>query len=552
MHAWTVKRAWRAASIAGALVIAGCSGNAAPLLAPLGGMAMPHTSQTQVRLSVTFPAQATTGSAARRPAYISKSIASLSFSINGGAPTILNAPRPTGSPQTVTSTVDAPPGTDTFAIAEYDSTDGVGNLLGRTIQTRSIVAGTINNIGFTLDGQLAKIAIQSVPDPFVEGSIASGITLVGAAPHAFVAIPQDADGNTIVMPGAVPKIAVASANASAIVAATGDGNTFTLAAPAPTGPIAISVSATDLDGKTVSAAPLQTRALGAFYIADFTVQLIRAFDENGTPLALAPTAFANVTNPEGLAYIPGSPGTIVVTESANPGAPYVVAYDLAGNSRPLPSSAFAGLSRPLFLTYAPSADAGKFFVPDYFTNSLSVFDANGNAVPLASGSFAQLLNPVAATYDPHNAQVYVTSGGADTLAAYTTSGASKGRVTVGSHPMGAVFDANNNSVYVAYAGTLGAAIDMQSAQMAGISQVSEGLAVKPNQGGFATTSPSTLYTGIEFDPYTKQLYVADAGNSRIVAFSEAGVPVVLPLGAFGTISSTTRPPGDPMAILFVP
>lgn len=279
---------------------------------------------------MTFPAQATTGSAARRPAYISKSIASLSFSINGGAPTILNAPRPTGSPQTVTSTVDAPPGTDTFAIAEYDSTDGVGNLLGRTIQTRSIVAGTINNIGFTLDGQLAKIAIQSVPDPFVEGSIASGITLVGAAPHAFVAIPQDADGNTIVMPGAVPKIAVASANASAIVAATGDGNTFTLAAPAPTGPIAISVSATDLDGKTVSAAPLQTRALGAFYIADFTVQLIRAFDENGTPLALAPTAFANVTNPEGLAYIPGSPGTIVVTESANPGAPYVVAYDLAG------------------------------------------------------------------------------------------------------------------------------------------------------------------------------------------------------------------------------
>lgn len=106
----------------------------------------------------------------------------------------------------------------------------------------------------------------------------------------------------------------------------------------------------------------------------------------------------------------------------------------------------------------------------------------------------------------------MTSGGADTLAAYTTSGASKGRVTVGSHPMGAVFDANNNSVYVAYAGTLGAAIDMQSAQMAGISQVSEGLAVKPNQGGFATTSPSTLYTGIEFDPYTKQLYVADAGQ----------------------------------------
>ncbi len=207
--------------------------------------------------------------------------------------------------------------------------------------------------------------------------------------------------------------------------------------------------------------PFNASALAAFYIADFTVQRIRVFDENGTPLVLPSAAFARVSNPEGLAYVPGVPGMVVVSETANPGYPNVVAFDAFGNPEPLPPNAFAGLSRPLFLAYATIGGSGRYFVPDYFTNSLAVFDARGSNVRLGSGSFAQMINPVAALYDPHDSEVYVTNGGADTLTTYTASGALTGSAKVGSHPMGAVFDANNNSIYVAYGGTLGAAIDGQ-------------------------------------------------------------------------------------------
>ncbi len=531
-----------------AAVLAGCAGNGtlAPALStgPRAG-----ASSGVVRVDITFPALRS-ANAARRPAYLSPSLASVTIAVNGGATTVVNAPPPASTSATVSTIVPAPVGSDTFVIAAYDATGGTGKLLGRVTKPTTVVAGIVNNLSFTIDGQLAKIAIVAPNTPFVEGNVANGVTLVGDAPERFVAIPEDADGNTIVAPGAVPNLRVASAAAAIVVAPNGDGS-FTLAAPAPTTATSISVTGTDLDGKTI-AAPLSVAATGAFYIADYTVQAIRVFDETGTPLALGANAFANVTNPEGLAYRSGTPGTVIVTETSNPGAPYVVAYDAFGNAQPLAAGAFGGMSRPLFATYAPAANGGTYFVPDYFTNSVSAFDATGSPIALASGSFAGLLNPVAAVYDPHDAQVYVSSGGNDTIKTYTSAGALKGSATVGSHPMGVAYDANNASIYVAFDGTMGAATDGQSAQVPGITQFNEALAPVSNTGGFANTSTSTLYTGIAYDPYTKQIYAADAGNSKIVAFTESGTPVVLPAGAFATISATTSPKADPMAILFVP
>lgn len=558
-----------AAAAAIALVFAGCGGGGgSPPLpggggtpplpgggasgAPNPGSSLVPASTTQVRFDVTFPARNAGNARIRRPAYVSPSIQSLTFSIDGAAQAIVNAPAPTGAAQTVTTTVPATPGSHGFAIAEYDRSDGAGSLLGRVAQTNTIVAGQINTLVFTVDGQLAKIAIQPPVSPFVEGTLASGFTLVGSVTAPFAAVPEDADGNTIVVPGAVPALAATSGTPGAIVASASAGNAFTLQAPAPTGFVQVSVTGTNLDGATVTSVPFAVKAVGAFYIADFTAQQMRVFDESGTPLALPASAFANLTNPEGLAFVPGAPGSIVVTQTANFSQPYIVRFDPSGAPQNLADGAFAKLARPLFLTYAGSGATGRFFVPDFFTNSVSVYDSGGAPVPLATGAFAKLANPIAAAFDTNDGQLYVTSGGGDVLATYAADGTLKGSVAVGSHPMGVAYDGNNKSLYVASAGTNGATTDGQGPQAAAIVQYSEAPAAVSNTGGFVTLGTNRAFTGIAFDPYTKQLYVADAGDSAIDVFTETGAPVPLPAGAFGTIAPSATPPGDPMAILFVP
>lgn len=298
--------------------------------------------------------------------------------------------------------------------------------------------------------------------------------------------------------------------------------------------------------------PFNASALAAFYIADFTVQRIRVFDENGTPLVLPSAAFARVSNPEGLAYVPGVPGMVVVSETANPGYPNVVAFDAFGNPEPLPPNAFAGLSRPLFLAYATIGGSGRYFVPDYFTNSLAVFDARGSNVRLGSGSFAQMINPVAALYDPHDSEVYVTNGGATRSRPIRRAARSReARRSAVIRWAPSSTQTTTRSTWPT-AGRSAPRSTARAPQLAGVTQFSETPAAVSRPGAFANASASALFTGIAFDPFTKRIYVADAGDSKIDAFTEAGVPVALPAGAFGTISSMTNPKADPMAILFVP
>jgi DNA-binding beta-propeller fold protein YncE len=507
---------------------------------------------TEVTFSVTFPARAQASAARRHRAYVSPSIASLSIVIDGAAPIYVNAPAPPATtPQTITTTVPAPPGTDTFAIEEFDKVNGAGNELGEVSMMSAVIEGQDNIIDLTVNGELAKIAIEAVPSPFLEGTLAAGYTLVGYQPETFMAVPEDADDNTIVAPGNIPGITVSSATPASIVeSSTAATNTFTLQAPAPTAFVAITASGTNLEGATVKTS-FNVDALAAFYVADYTVQEIRAFDENGTPLTLPATAFPALTNPVGLAFVPGGNGSIVVTETSNYAQPLVADYDLNGNAIALSSGAFSGLDQPLFAGYG----AGRLYVPNYENSTFSIFDTSGNGIATATGSFSGLTLPAAALYDPDNGDIYITNLGNNTIESFTATGTLIATATTGSKPMAIAYDSVAKNLYVAFAGTLGGALNAPSVEAptpGGIDEFTPALAAVTNTGGFVVASTESYFTGMAFDPYTKYVYAADAGMSKIDAYSEAGAAETLATGAFGTISASNSPPSEPQAILFVP
>ena len=565
-----------------AISLGGCGGGGGsqsalpvPVRATTAPVAPP--SATTVRFSITFPAQSSQSSQSSRHGrgrqYVSPGILSLGIAINGGAPTYINAPtNAPNTPTTVTESVPAPPGNDTFFITEYDQAGGGGDLLGKVTQTSNVIVDTANTINITVNGELASFLIQSATTPFIEGSLAAGFTLVGDAPQTFMAVPQDAKGYTIVSPGLVPTVTTISSATQTAIAATqppAGADTFTLEAPAPTGFITITASGPQLNaagtaetGTTISTT-FKVDALAAFYIADYLVQQVKVFDENGTPLALPSGSFGGVLNPMGLAEIPPSAtdpaGSIVLTETSNfisPSLPTVVSFDEAGNAQSLPTAAFPGVSQPLFLGYG----AGQLFVPNYNTESLTIYTPTGTQMPTAKGSFPGLLNPVAALYDPDNNDVYVTDFGADSITQYSAAGATIATATTGSHPQGIAYDSVAKNLYVAYGGSDGGVLNLAntpaSAQApvdAGIDEFTPALvSVANGTGDFSNTSANTFFTGIAFDPYTKQFYVGDSGMSKIDAFSEAGAAVTLPTGAFDTIAATGTVPSEPQQILFVP
>ena len=194
-------------------------------------------------------------------------------------------------------------------------------------------------------------------------------------------------------------------------------------------------------------------------------------------------------------------------------------------------------------------------MPSYENSTFSIFDTSGNTVATPAGSFAGLTLPAAAVYDPDNGDIYVTNLGNNTIQSFDANGALIATATTGSKPMGIAYDPVAKNLYVAFAGTLGGALNapgVETPTVGGIDEFTPALTAVTNTGGFVVASTMSYFTGIAFDPYTKFVYAADAGMSQIDAYSEAGAAQTLPTGAFGTISASNSPPSEPQAILFVP
>ncbi len=389
----------------------------------------------------------------------------------------------------------------------------------------------------------------------MEGTLATGFTLVGDRAQTFSAIPEDADGNRIVAPGAIPAISTSTANAAIVDTDLGN-DTFTLYAPAPTGFQTITASGTSLTGTAVKTT-FQADALAAIYVANFTPQTIGVYDETGTALPIAGTSFAGLQNPGGIGYVPaatpGNAGSLYITQTADSSVHGVVKYDTAGNPISLASTAFSGTAEPLFPGYGPLAGTPALTIPSENSNSIGAYDLSGNTLPLGSGAFGSLNVPVQVLYDAHDADYYATNLGSATINQYSSTGAAiMTGVNAGNSTMGEALDPNSNEIYCVYQMNAlpGETFDGKTltvgAQLAMVEAFTESLApVTLSSTAFTPPTTTAFYAGIVFDPYLKEFFITDAGDDTMVAFTESGTSVTLPSGAFGNLS-------DPLGIAIVP
>lgn len=135
----------------------------------------------------------TSAAAARRPAFIAPSVRSGTFGVNGSTPQVVQlvagAPgcTTTASGLTCVITVQAPIGTDTFAVALYDAPSASGALLGTGTATVAITDAN-TAVGITIGGVVAAVRL-TLANPAPAGGAAATLSLTVTA--------LDADGNII-------------------------------------------------------------------------------------------------------------------------------------------------------------------------------------------------------------------------------------------------------------------------------------------------------------------------------------------------------------------
>ncbi len=197
-----------AALCAAAVLIAGCSEGTA---SRLPATAVPSKQTASVTFSIVVPAARAASSASRSPRYVSPGTSAVRVVVNDGAPQTFQVGSSQSScwpPQTneVCSvfTIDAPVGTDTFAVTLLDAS---ALALSEATLTATIVSAQANVLRFVANGVVASLAIAlsgSEPSP-------------GTAANRRVDLPPlDADGYTII--GTLPPIAVTDSDPSGATA----------------------------------------------------------------------------------------------------------------------------------------------------------------------------------------------------------------------------------------------------------------------------------------------------------------------------------------------
>jgi streptogramin lyase len=167
-----------------ASILSGCTGGTG--FSPSPSTALPATkpggSEAQVTFTMHWPSASTSAISRRTPLYVPSTAKSVSITVNGGTPQVLNAP-------STTLVIDAPVGTDTFLFQTYDETGGQGHVLSETSVTQSIVSGAANTISAVLNGVIASLKLAVNPSNFPAGTPGS---------FPIQATAMDADGNVIV------------------------------------------------------------------------------------------------------------------------------------------------------------------------------------------------------------------------------------------------------------------------------------------------------------------------------------------------------------------
>lgn len=138
------------------------------------------------------------------------------------------------------------------------------------------------------------------------------------------------------------------------------------------------------------------------YVADFTHNTIKVFDEQGNPVTVSGT-WSGVSAPrEGVLYNPSNNFIYVINTGVSP--PSVTAYDEQGNQQTL-SGTFPGLQSLTWgdMTYDP--DNGYIYIVNDGSANVTAYDGQGNQQTL-SGTFPGLSSPRSVVYDPYTHWLY--------------------------------------------------------------------------------------------------------------------------------------------------
>jgi sugar lactone lactonase YvrE len=288
----------------------------------------------------------------RHRQYISPSTASITIAVNGGTPTTVENPNigagttATNTP-TTTVTLPAQPGVNTFAVDDFDTSS---NLLASNTIAYNIVAGQVNNVPITLNGNLAKVACMAIA-PFVTGT-APTFAQVGVAGQLSI-LPEDADGNIIFAPGAVPQISLTGPTPNS--AATTTTPNLYVTTPQTVGTaVAYTATGTNLAGTTVTTTCNVTRQL-AMYVANHTADTLYA----GTSSTSVGSSVGTITIYPASATGSATPTATIAGANTQLNAVYFPVVDAKGdlfvsNQGPLPGSAFS-IKAGYVSIFAPAA-----------------------------------------------------------------------------------------------------------------------------------------------------------------------------------------------------
>jgi hypothetical protein len=223
-----------------------------------GSSAAPAKS-TSVAIDIVLPT-ASTSALRRAPAYVSGSTQSAVVTVtpsggSAGTPVVIAC-----TSSSCSGTVNAPVGSDTFAVVLYDSTSGSGNALSTGTTTQTIVADQTNSVNLTFNGIVSTIALS------VGASGAAGTA--STIPLTVKAL--DADGKTIVGPGTY-----VNASGAPVTIALADSDTSGATTPSQTSFSAPSTGVTlSYTGLAITTATITASASGyANATATFTPAL---------------------------------------------------------------------------------------------------------------------------------------------------------------------------------------------------------------------------------------------------------------------------------------
>ena len=347
------------------------------------------------------------------------------------------------------------PGRYAGSVSTYDRAP-VSGTIPRDANLLSTVSGVsfavaksaANQLNFTLEGVPSSLTVAgAVDDPHVTGAQVGGFQLIGAQPHVFTVFALDADGNTIVGPGA-PTIFLASMSSDLVVSSEG-GNTNAFAVRARAynaSPLTLRATATAA-GVPAVATDVNVSTIQELWVAGNIggSNVGQVIGYSGVPpVAISGDVIGNgFENLQALTV--DSNGTLWVGDLDT-----IKAF--AGTTKIGNDTITAGLSQPFGLAFDTTGNL-------WATNITGPVTAYSGTSQLAQDTITGLAGPGGLAFDG-NGNLFVAANGNSSIVEFTGTTQRQTITTAISNPTGVAFDSSchlwvsnsGNSSVTAYLG----------------------------------------------------------------------------------------------------